>query len=180
VLIALLVSNLSTLRTSMLLDATAMGAIFALLIPLALLTAEGKGLEYTKTLPINDRRIVVSKTVTSTATYALVPLALIALSLVKPLTAGSSILIPCLTMMSVAAASVFEIKLFLKAAAKNRIIAIVNDLEKLVVGVLTVLIPMAVYSVAFLLSLSHVLSLFAMGGIAFLELVLAVYSLRHS
>jgi hypothetical protein len=180
VLITLLVSNLSALRTSMLLDATSMGAIFALLIPLALLTAEGKGLEYTKTLPINQRRIVMSKTITSTATYALVPLALIGLSLCKPLTSSFSILIPCITTMSVAAASVFEIKLFLKAAAKNKIAAIANDLEKLVMGVLTVLIPMAVYSVAFLLSPNHVLSLFAMGGIAFLELVLAVNSLRHS
>ena len=83
-------------------------------------------------------------------------------------------------MISVAAASVFEIKFFLKAAAKNKISAIVNDLKKLVVGVFTVLIPMAVYSVAFLLSLDHVLSFLAMGGIAFLELALAVYSLRHS
>jgi len=180
VLIALLISNLSTMRTSMLLDATSMGAIFALLIPLALLTAEGKGLEYTKTLPISHRRIVVSKALTSTATYVLVPLALIGLSLVKPLTSSSSILIPCLTTVSVASASIFEIRLFLRAAAKNKIGAVVNDLEKLVVGVLTVLIPMAGYSAVFLTSLNHGLSLLAMGGIAFLELTLAIYLLRRS
>ena len=180
VLIALLVSNLSALRTSMLLDATSMGAIFALLIPLALLTAEGKGLEYTKTLPINNVKIVVSKALTSTATYVLVPLALIVLALVKPLTASSSILIPCLTTMSVAAASIFEIKLFLRTVSKNKIAAIVNDLEKLVIGVFTVLVPIVVYSASFLMSLNHGLSLLAMGGTAFLELCFALYSLWRS
>jgi hypothetical protein len=180
VLIALLISNLSTMRTSMLLDATSMGAIFSLLIPLALLTAEGKGLEYTKTLPINYRRIVLSKTLISTSMYVLVPLALIWLSMAKPLTSGFSILIPCLTTGSVAAASVFEIRLFLRSVARNKIAAIVNDLEKLVVGTFTVLVPMVVYSVVFVLSLSHGLSLFAMGGMVFLELGLALYSLRRS
>ena len=180
VLIALLISNLSTMRPSMLLDATSMGAIFALLIPLALLTAEGKGLEYTKTLPINYLRIVVSKTFISSSMYVLVPLALIGLSLAKPLTFGFSILIPCLTTGSVVAASIFEIRLFLRSAARNKIAAIVNDLEKLVVGAFTVLVPMVVYSVVFVLSLSHGLSLFAMGGMVFLELGLALYSLRRS
>jgi len=180
VLIALLISNLSTMRTSMLLDATSMGAIFALLIPLALLTAEGKGLEYTKTLPINYLRIVVSKTFISSSMYVLVPLALIGLSLAKPLTFGFSILIPCLTTGSVVAASIFEIRLFLRSAARNKIAAIMNDLEKLVVGALTVLVPMVVYSVVFVLSLSHGLSLFAMGGMVLLELGLALYSLRRS
>ncbi len=180
VMIALLISNLSTLRTAMLLDATSMGAIFALLIPLALLTAEGKGLEYTKTLPISARKIVISKTLVSTATYVLVPLALIGLSFVKPLTSFSSILIPCLTTISVASASVFEIKLFLRTAAKSKLGAIANDLEKLVLGVLCVLIPMAAYSATFLLSLNHGLSLLAMGVIAFSELAAAIYLLRRS
>lgn len=179
-MIALLISNLSTLRTSMLLDATSMGAIFALLIPLALLTAEGKGLEYTKTLPITSQRIVISKTLVSTATYVLVPLALMGLSLFRPLAAFSSILIPCLTTISVASASVFEIKLFLRTVARNKIAAIVNDLQKLVVGVLSVFTPLFFYSVVFLVSLNHVFSLLAMGGIVFLELALAIYLLRHS
>jgi predicted permease len=179
VMIALLISNLSTLRTTILLDATSMGAIFALLIPLALLTAEGKGLEYTKTLPINSRKIVISKTLISTATYSLVPLSLIGLSFVKPLTSLSSILIPCLTTISVASASIFEIKFFLRTAAKSKIGAIANDLEKLIVGALTVIIPMATYSVVFLLYLNHALSLLAMGLIAFLELTAAIYWIRR-
>jgi predicted permease len=180
VMVALLISNLATLRTAVVLDATSMGAIFALFIPLALLTAEGRGLEYTKTLPISSRRIVVSKTLVSTATYVFVPLALIGLSLVKPLSSQSSILIPSLAAMSVASASVFEIRFFLKTAAKSKIGAIFNDIEKLVVGVLTVLIPEAAYATAFLLSFNHGLSLLVMGAIAFSELAVAVCVLRRS
>lgn len=180
VVTVLLISNLSVLRTAMLLDATSMGAIFTLLIPLALLTAEGKGLEYTKTLPITPRRIVVSKTLVTMATYIPVPLVLIALSLVKPLTSLSSILIPCLTIMSVMSASIFEIKLFLKTVAKSKIAGLVNDLEKMVIGALTVLTPIAAYSITFILSLNHALSLLTMGSIAGLELTLAIYLLNRS
>jgi predicted permease len=180
VIIALLISSLETLRTAMVLDATSMGSIFALFMPLALLTAEGRGLEYTKTLPISSRKIVVSKTLVSTATYVLVPLALIGLSFIKHLTSLSSILIPFLVIMSVASASIFEIKLFLRATAKGKIGAIVNDVEKLVVGVLTVLIPEVAYATAFLLSLNHDLSLLVMGATALSELAVAVYLLRRS
>ena len=180
VMIALLISNLETLRTAMVLDATSMGAIFALFMPLALLTAEGKGLEYTKTLPISSRKIVISKALVSTLTYFLVPLALIGLSFFKPLTSLSSIVIPFLIVMSVASASIVEIKLFLRAATKGKISAIVNDMEKLVVGVLIVTIPEAAYAIAFLLFFNHSLSLMVMGAIALSELALAVYSLRNS
>jgi predicted permease len=179
VMIALLISNLETLRTAMVLVATSMGAIFALFMPLALLTAEGKGLEYTKTLPISSRKIIVSKTLVSTATYVLVPLALTGLSLIKPLTQLSSILIPFLIMMSVGSASIFEIKLFLRSASKGKIGAIVNDIEKLVVGILAVLIPGVSYAIVFLFSLSHNLSLLIMAAIALSELAVAVHSLRH-
>lgn len=179
-MITLLISNQATLRTVMLLDATSMGAIFSLLIPLALLTAEGKGLEYTKTLPISSRKIVISKTFISAATYCLVPLALIGLSLIKPLTSISSILIPCLTVVSVASASIFEIRLFLRTAAKSKISALMNDLEKLIVGALTVLAPIAVYSLTFVLFFNHALSLLTMGSITFSELALAIYLLKRS
>lgn len=179
VIIALLISNLETMRTAMVLDASSMGAIFALFVPLALLTAEGRGLEYTKTLPISSHKIVVSKTLVSTATYVLVPFALIGLSLFKPLVSFSSILIPFLIIMSVAAASIFEIKLFLRAAAKNKISAIVNDIQKLAAGVLTVLLPEVAYATIFLLTFSHSLAILVMGAIALSELATAMYLLNR-
>src|SRR5208283_4700393 len=109
VIIILLDSNMGTLRTALVLSGTSLGAIFALLLPLALLSAEGKGLEYTKTLPISSRRIVVPKALVSTATFVPVPIALATLSLFKPLTSPASLFIPFLIVLPVASASIFEI-----------------------------------------------------------------------
>jgi predicted permease len=179
-IITLLVSNFGAMRTAAVLVATSMGAIFALISPLALLSAEGKGLEYTKTLPISSHKIVVSKTLVSTAAYVPVPLALVVLSFFRPLTAVSAILIPFFTIIAVASASVFEIVLFLRTTAKGQMAAIVNDVQKLFVGVLIVLLPQVIYTIAFLSSLGHIISLFAMGTTILVELAIAAYALRGS
>lgn len=180
VIITLLDSNFGTLRTALVLAGTSMGGIFALFLPLALLTAEGRGLEYTKTLPINSRRIVVPKTLVSTATYVPVPFILVALSFVKPLTSQSTILIPFLIIMPVASASVLEIKLFLRTAAKSRIASVLSDFEKLAVGVLIILVPEVAYAAMFLATFNHGFSLLAMAGTAFAELAVALHILDSS
>ncbi len=179
VIVTLLDSNFGTLRTVLVLVGTGLGAIFALFLPLALLSAEGKGLEYTKTLPVNSRGIIAPKALISTATYVPVPLALAVLSLFKPLTSPSTILVPFLIIMAVASASVFEIKLFLRTAAKGKIASVVNDFEKLTVGVLIVLAPEAAYAATFLATFSHVFPLLAMGGVAAAELAAAFFALRR-
>jgi predicted permease len=177
---AVMASNLEMLRTTTLLSATSMGGIFTLFLPLALLTAEGKGLEYTKTLPISSVRIIVSKTLVSVGTYSLVPAALVGLSLIKPLTSPSVILIPFLMMMAVASASIFEIKLFLSATARGKIAAVVGDIEKLFIGAFIVLLPEAAYAAVFLALLDHSYSLLIMGATALAELAAALYMLRRS
>lgn len=73
-----------------------------------------------------------------------------------------------------------EIILFLKTAAKNKIRAVINDLKKLVVGVLTVTLPTIPYTAVFVFSFNHGLSLLAMGAIAFSELAMAAYLLNHT
>ncbi len=180
IIIVLLISNMATMRASMIIDATSMGAIFALFMPLALLTAEGRGFEYTKTLPVSARKVVISKTLVSLATYILVPLALMVVSLTKPTTSIWSILIPFLIIPSVSSACIFEITIFLKTAAQSRIHAILNDVEKLVVGFLTVVLPNISYAVVYLLSFSHGLALLAMGAVALSELAIAGYLLNRS
>ncbi len=180
VIITLMISNFEMLRTTVVLIATSMGGLFVLLLPLALLSAEGRGLEYTKTLPISSRKIIVSKALVSTATYVPVPIALIGLSLIKPLTSLSSILIPLFIIVAVASAGIFEVKLFLRFAAKGKIVAVVNDLEKLAVGGLTVLAAVVGYTTAFLKSLDHYLSLLVMGGTVLAELAMAIYILRRT
>jgi len=180
VIITLLDSNFGTLRTALVLTGTSLGGIFALLLPLALLSAEGKGLEYTKTLPISPRRIIIPKTLVSTATYVPVPLALAALSLVKPLTSPFAIIIPFLIIMAVASASIFEIKLFLRTAAQGKIASILNDFEKLAAGVFIILVPVVAYATVFLATFNHGLSFLAMGGVALAELAVALYVLGRT
>jgi len=179
IIIALLISNFETLRTSVVLVATFMGGIFALLLPLALLSAEGRGLEYTKTLPISSRRIILSKAMLSTATYVTVPLALVGLSLVKPAASFSAVLIPFLITIAIASASIIEIKLFLGTVVKGKINAIINDLEKLVVGIFTILIPECAYAASFLTTFDQSFSLLVMAGTVLVELVVGFYVLRR-
>lgn len=178
VIVTLLISNLGLLRISMVLDATSMGAIFALFLPLALLSAEGKGLEYTKTLPVSSRRIIFSKALLSTLTYVPVPFALVILSFFKPLTSYYAILIPFLIIIAVASASIFEIKLFLGAAAKGKIAAIAKDIEKLIAGVIIVTIPQLIYSAVILLLHDQGLAILAMAASAFAEMGFSFQSLR--
>jgi predicted permease len=179
-IVSLLIASFQVLRVSAILVATVTGGILALLMPLALLTAEGRGLEYAKTLPVNANRIVTSKALVSTATYVPVPLTLLGLSFMKQLTSPIAIVIPFLAILAIASASVFEVKLFLNSAAKGRISAVIRDVEKLVAGVMIALAPEIAYVVSYLISYNHVSAILAMGGTAVAELALALYMLKDS
>jgi hypothetical protein len=157
-----------------------MGGIFVLLMPLALLSAEGTGLEYTKTLPLNVNSIITSKTLISTLTYVPVPIVLLVMAFLKPLTSILIMFIPFFVMLAVASASIFEIQLFLSSVTKGKIAAILHDLKKLIVGVTTLIIPLAVYAVIFMVSFSHVFAVLGTGGASASELALAVYLLRRN
>ncbi len=178
VIVSLVMTNFEVLRASTMLVTTFMGGIFALLMPLALLNAEGTGLEYTKTLPVNVNRIIVSKTVISTATFVPVPLALLVISLLKPLTSPLTILIPFFIILSIASASIFEIQLFLGSVTTGKIAGLVHDFKKLITGVMTLIIPMVAYALAYLISFNHILAILSMGGAAISELIFAGYLLK--
>jgi predicted permease len=179
-IVSLLITSFQVLKVSAILVATVTGGILALLMPLALLTAEGRGLEYAKTLPVNTNRIVTSKALVSTATYIPVPLTLLGISFMKQLTSPIAIVIPFLTILAIASASVFEIKLFLNSAAKGKIAAVIRDAEKLVAGVMIVLAPEIAYAVSYLISHDHVSAILAMGATAVVELTLSLYALKRS
>jgi hypothetical protein len=178
IIITLFISNYAALRVSLVLISSLMGGAFALFLPLALLTAEGKGLEYTKTLPISSGRIIVSKAFVASGAYAFVPLVLVGLALVKPLTTFSAAFIPVFTLIAVLSANVFEMKLFFRTAAKSRLASLVNDVEKLIVGLLTILVPELVYATAVLSSFGYGFSLLLMGATVLFELSIAAYVLE--
>jgi predicted permease len=180
VIVSLLITNFQLLRASTILVATATGGIFALFMPLALLSAEGTGLEYTKTLPVTARKIIISKTLITTVAYAPVPLTLLGLAFIKQLTSPLAILIPYAITLAITSASILEIKLFLNSAAKGRIAALIHDLEKLVVGVTVTLIPEVAYVTVYFVSFNHVLAILTMCGAAVAELAMAVCMLKSA
>jgi predicted permease len=179
-IVSLLITNFQVLKVSAVLTATVTGGILALLMPLALLNAEGKGLEYAKTLPVNTNRIVTSKALVSTVAYVPVPLTLFAISFIKQVTSPTAIMIPFLTALAIASASIFEIKLFLNSAAKGRIAAVIHDAEKLAAGVMIALAPETAYAISYLILYNHVAAILTMGGTAIIELLLALYVLNRS
>jgi predicted permease len=180
VIVSFMIANFEVLRASTLLVSSFMGGIFVLLMPLALLSAEGTGLEYTKTLPLNVNSIITSKTLISTLTYVPVPLVLLVMAFLKPLSSPLTMLIPFFVIFAIASASIFEIQLFLSSVTKGRITALIHDLKKLIVGVTTLIIPLAVYAVGYLISFSHVFAVLGMGGASASELALAVHLLRRN
>ncbi len=136
-------------------------------------------MEYTKTLPMRAARIIASKTLITAAAYMPVPLALLGVAQVKPLTSPVIIFIPYFIILAVASASIFEIKLFLGSAAKGEIAALVQDLEKLIVGIVALLIPEVAYAVVYLVSVDHILAILIMGIVAFSELAVALHLLKR-
>jgi predicted permease len=179
VIVAFLASNLEFLRASTVLIATSMGAIFALLIPLALLNSEGKGIEYAKTLPITSQRMVSAKALITMATFFPVPIALLCLALFKPPTSWFTVLIPFFMVISIVSASIFEILIFLRSVGKSRIAGVINDVEKILVGLLTIVIPEVAYVSVYLSSFNHALATLTMCGIALAELCIAIFTLRR-
>ena len=180
VIVSFMLANFEVLRASTLLVSTFMGGVFVLLMPLALLTAEGTGLEYTKTLPMNVNRIITSKTLIATLTYVPVPLVLLSMAFLKPLTSPLILLIPFFVILTVASASIFEIQLFLNYVTSGKIAAILHDLKKLVVGVATLILPLAVYAIVYIVSLSHIFAVSVMAVASASELSLAVHLLKHN
>ncbi len=179
VIVAFLASNVELLRASTVLVATSMGAIFALLIPLALLNSEGKGIEYAKTLPITSQRMVSAKALITMLTFSPVPIALLCLSFFKPPTSWFAVLIPFFMVISIVSASIFEILIFLRSVGKSRIADVINDLEKILVGLLTVVVPEVAYALVYLFSFSHAFAALTMCGTALVELWIALFMLRR-
>jgi predicted permease len=179
VIIAFLASNLEFLRASTVLLATSMGAIFALLIPLALLNSEGKGIEYAKTLPITYQRMVSAKALITMLTFFPVPIALLCLTLFKPPTTWFTVLIPFFMVISIVSASIFEILIFLRSVGKSRMAGVINDVEKIIVGLLTVVVPEVVYVIVYLFSFNHALATLTMFGTSLAEFWIALFMLRR-
>jgi len=81
--------------------------------------------------------------------------------------------------VSIFSASIFEILIFLRTVGKSRIAGVINDVEKILVGLLAVFVPETAYVLVYFSSLNHAFATIAMGGIAIFELWIALFVLRH-
>ena len=180
IIILFLSANLNVLRASTLLVSTFMGGLFVLLIPLALLNSEGTGLEYTKTLPLDINRLIISKTLISSITYLPVPIILFVLTFLKPLTSPFNLFIPSFALLAIISASIFEIQLFLNSVTKGRISALINDFKKLIIGIITLLLPIGLYSIIYLISFNHVIAISSLIGTTIVELSVALFLLKQN
>ena len=180
IIILFLSANLNVLRASTLLVSTFMGGLFVLLIPLALLNSEGTGLEYTKTLPLDINRLIISKTLISSITYLPVPIILFVLTFLKPFTSPFNLFIPSFVFLAIISASIFEIQLFLNSVTKGRISALINDFKKLIIGIITLLLPIGLYSIIYLISFNHVIAISSLIGTTIAELSVALFLLKQN
>ena len=180
IIILFLSANLNVLRASTLLVSTFMGGLFVLLIPLALLNSEGTGLEYTKTLPLDINRLIISKTLISSITYLPVPIILFVLTFLKPLTSPFNLFIPSFALLAIISASIFEIQLFLNSVTKGRISALINDFKKLIIGIITLLLPIGLYSIIYLISFNHIIAISSLIGTTIAELSVALFLLKQN
>jgi predicted permease len=180
VVVLLVASNLPVIRAPIVLVATALGGAATLFLPLGLLNAEGGGLTYTRGLPVRVETIVASKAAISTLTYLAVPVAMLGLAAVKPLTSGILLLLPVELLASTAAASIVEVWLFLGLASETRTSAMLHDLTRLLAGGFVMVLPEVAYVVTYLLLLDHPLAVLAGGVVAVAELWMAIRLLKLS
>src|SRR5712692_195165 len=115
VIIAFSLSQSARLGATAILGATSLGCFFTLISASVLLNTEGSGLDYTFSLPLNARLIILAKSVISTAAYLPVPVAIGVLLAFDLPSALWLVLIPVIQILAVSAASSAELAFFIRS-----------------------------------------------------------------
>jgi hypothetical protein len=178
-IILLIRAYLPTLGASTLLVAMALGGMVSLILPLVLVSSEGSGFDFAKTMPMRMRTVVFSKALIATAVF--LPAVAVALveSLLKPFGSPFSALIPVASVLAVAAASLLEVRLFLGFAPSGRATFALQEFARMAAGAGVVLLPALVYVAAYIPTLNHPLAAGAMIGVASVELIGVVGFVRR-
>jgi|ADKI01.1.fsa_nt_gi predicted permease len=101
---------------------TVIGGIFTCFVVIGLLTAEGTGIEYTRTLPLSTNKIMHSKAFTATISYIPVPVIFALLGVIKPAIFNFISLIPLWELPAVAAAALVEMMIIVKSSGEERVL----------------------------------------------------------
>jgi hypothetical protein len=123
--------------------------------------------------------MVSSKALITMAAFFPVPVALFCLMLFKPPTSWFIVIIPFFMVISVVSASIFEILIFLRKVGKSKIAGVINDVEKIIVGLLVVLVPEIAYAITYLFSFNHAFATLTICGTVLVELWIAFLMLRR-
>ncbi|HUK79190.1 MAG TPA: hypothetical protein VLU91_00830 [Nitrososphaerales archaeon] len=178
--ILLIRAFLPTLGASTILVAMALGGMVSLILPLVLVSTEGIGFDFAKTMPLKMRTIVFSKALIATTVFLPAVAVVYAESLVKPLASPFSIMIPLASVLAVAAASTLEVRLFLGFAPHGRATFALQEFARMAAGAGLVLLPATIYATAYILSFSHVLATGAMFAVASAELLAVTEFVRRA
>jgi predicted permease len=197
VVIALTVSGSKELHAVSILSSTALGCVFTLISASILLNTEGSGLDYTLSLPLSARVIVLAKSIIATVAYLPVPAVICALLLLGGSTAPWLYLIPVIEVAAVSAATSAELSFFIqryrKAGGRQTSSGIetrglnlmsASDLIRFVGALLVAggLVggPIIAYTAAYAATFDHGLALVSMGLVALAEFVVVHAYLRRS
>ena len=82
--------------------------------------------------------------------------------------------------ISIVSASIFEILIFLRSVGKSRIAGVINDVEKIIVGLLTIFYLQLLTCYLYLFSSNHAFATLVMGGTTLAELWIAFSTLRRA
>jgi predicted permease len=193
--LAVVTAQFPALRATSMIIATVLGCFFTIMICSTLLNTEGSGLEYTLSLPLRGRTIINAKTIIASLTFTPVPITLLAIGLTKHISSEFTLLIPFVEALSVIAACIFQIAFFVKPRRRDGVvesgissegfsIMAGSDVKRLmksfVISSMILLFPIMVYSITFLLSLNHGVSIVAMLFISVSELGLITVLVRRS
>jgi predicted permease len=178
--IVLTLSGIVVLRAVSVITSTVIGCFFTLIAASILLNTEGSGLDYTLSLPLNARVIVLAKSFIATLAYLPVPVVMAVLLYVGHPTTSWLYLIPVIETFAVSAATSAELSLFIRGysragmkqtsrSVETRGMSLMSpgDLVRLFAALLVaaglILAPMGAYTVGFVVWRSHLAEVALMG-----------------
>jgi hypothetical protein len=195
--IVLTIPGGSSLRAYSILTATGLGCLFTLISASILLNTEGSGLDYTMSLPLNARVMVLAKSTISSLAYLPVPAAIGVLLLVERPSVLWLGVIPLLELLAVSAATSAELSFFIQGYKKSggrqtsrgietRGLNLMSpgDLVRLAVALvvagITAVGPLLAYAVMYFVSLNHALAVESMAVVALSEFIAVQVLLRST
>jgi predicted permease len=184
--LAVITVQFPVMRATAMIISTIVGCFFSTMICSTLLNTEGTGLEYSMSLPLSSKTIINAKAMIAALTFVPVPIALLAIALSKPVVSDYILIIPFVELVAVCAACVGEIGFFLRPSgnkganrqARGFSMMAGADIKRLIqslgIAFAIILSPIVTYSITFVLTLDHPISIGAMTVIAITELLVAL------